>query len=92
MKELAGLPLEYGFKSRAELIAAPDRLGRSLAKSASKGAKQHARITPEFKENIAKALGEGKPATATAAEFGVSVASVNLIKKAAGPGQAAQVG
>lgn len=49
------------------------------------GKRKRARVTPELKEQIVKALkAGGKTAGAVAAEFGVSGATVNNIKKAAG--------
>jgi len=56
----------------------------SKEKAAPKARKKRAKITPEIKDGIIKALNEEKSALAIAAEFKVSVASVNLIKKAAG--------
>lgn len=81
--ELAGLPEQYGFASMREFIAALKAIG-GKKKSAPKGRKKRARITPELKESIVKALNEKEAASAIANEFGVSVASVNLIKKVAG--------
>jgi DNA invertase Pin-like site-specific DNA recombinase len=49
------------------------------------GKRKRARVTPELKDQIVKALkAGGKTAGAVAAEFGVSGATVNNIKKAAG--------
>jgi hypothetical protein len=80
--ELAGLPEKYGYASVKEFIAALKAAGGK--KGRSKGRKKRARITPEMKASIVKALKGKKAATAVAKEFGVSVASVNLIMKAAG--------
>jgi hypothetical protein len=88
-KELASLPEQYGFGSMKELIAAlKDVAGgkrkKAAKKAAPKGRRKRAKITPELKDAIVKAVNEKKSASAIAGEFGVSVASVNLIKKGAG--------
>jgi hypothetical protein len=83
-KELAALPMQYGFASMKEFIAALKGVGADVKKSAPKGRKKRAKITPELKETIVAALKEGKTAPAIADEQGVSSASVNMIKKAAG--------
>jgi hypothetical protein len=80
--ELAGLPGKYGYASLKEFIAAIKALGSK--KGRSKGRKKRVRITPELKASIVKALKGKKAASAVAKESGVSMASVNLIKKAAG--------
>jgi hypothetical protein len=80
--ELAGLPSKYGYASVKEFIAALKAVGGK--KGRSKGRKKRARITPELKASMVKALKGEKAASAVAKEFGVSLASVNLIKKAAG--------
>ncbi len=66
------------------VVAAP-RTGVKPEALAKVGQRKRARITPGLKEEIVKALqAGGKTAAAVAAEFGVSVAAINLIKKAAG--------
>src|ERR1017187_3722221 len=80
--ELAGLPGKYGYTSLTEFIAALKAAGGK--KGRSKGRKKRIRITPELKASIVRALKEKKAASAVAKESGVSMASVNLIKKAAG--------
>ena len=82
--ELARLPEQYGFASLREFIGALKGIGGKKRISKAKGCKKRARITPELKESIVKALKRKKAATAIAEELSVSVASVNLIKKAAG--------
>lgn len=67
-----------------EFIAALRGVGGDAKKSAPKGRKKRARITAELKEIVVKALGEKKAASAIAEEHGISVASVNVIKKGAG--------
>ena len=88
--ELLALPEKYGYSNVKELIAALKEVGgikkkRTTKKTTvSKRRKKRAKITPEIKDGILKALNEKKPVGAVAKEFKVSVASVNLIKKAAG--------
>lgn len=49
------------------------------------GKRKRARITPELRDEIGTALkAGGKTAGAVAAEFGISVAAVNIIKREAG--------
>jgi len=84
-KELAALPEQYGFGSMKEFISALKAVGGNTEKkTAPTGRKKRARITPELKESVVKALGEKKAASAIAEEHGISVASVNVIKKGAG--------
>ncbi len=67
------------------VVAAPRRKAAPAAAKAGGDRRKRARITPELRETIIKALAAGdKTAGAVAAEFGVSGASVNNIKKAAG--------
>jgi hypothetical protein len=82
--ELARLPEQYGFASMREFIGALKAIAGKKRVSKAKGHKKRARITPELKESIVKALKGKKAATVIANELSVSVASVNLIKKAAG--------
>jgi hypothetical protein len=87
---LLTLPEKYGYASMQDLIAAlKDVAGIKKKRTAKKKTaptdrKKRAKITPALKETIVKALKDGKTGPAVANEFGVSPASVNLIKKAAG--------
>ena len=55
------------------------------AAPAKAGKRKRARITPELREEIVTALkAGGKTGGAVAAEFGISVAAVNIIKREAG--------
>ena len=85
---LAGLPSEYGFDSLEDFIKAVRdasgsvRRGRG-AKKAVKAEKRgkRARITPDLKEQVKAAVQDGKTGAAIAKEFGISVPSVQNIKK-----------
>ena len=80
-KELAVLPQKYGYGSLREFVAA---LKAVAGKKASRRRKKRTRITPKLKTDVVRGLKGGKAASAVAKESGISVASVNLIKKAAG--------
>ena len=68
----------------APVVAAPKSVEKPAA-PAKAGRRKRAQITPELKEEIITALkAGGKTTGAVAAEFGISGASVNNIKKAAG--------
>ena len=53
-------------------------------KPAKAGKRTRAKITPELKQNVIDAVNAGKSGAAIAKEFGVSLPSVQNIKKAAG--------
>ncbi|PTY06957.1 hypothetical protein DB347_10180 [Opitutaceae bacterium EW11] len=88
-QQLAGLPKEYGFESVEDFINAvkqasgKGRKGR-VAKVAVGGKKKRskrAHITPELKDKVKAAVQAGKTGAAIAKEFGISVPSVQNIKK-----------
>lgn len=96
-KKLANLHTELGFESREELIAAlrsvggPSKRGRkkSAPKKAGKAGAakkrgKRARITPKMREDIVGALKSGNKGTDVAKQFGISLPSLQNIKKAAG--------
>ena len=87
----------FGFSSRVELIDALMAVdgagrhgGRRTAKAGGTAApaaarkSKRARVTPEMKSEIIKALKAGGPGGAVAKGFGVSSQTVQNIKKAAG--------
>lgn len=86
-KELAGLPAAYGFDSvRAffrAVTAASSGSGRKAAKS---GAKRHKRsvITDATRAQVKKLSESGKTGAQIAKEVGISLPSVQNIKKALG--------
>ena len=88
-QKLAKLPSEYGFDSVAAFIAAVKaatggaKRGPKAAKVAGKPGKRgkRARLTPELKDKVKAAVNAGKTGAAIAKEFGISVPSVQNIKK-----------
>ena len=94
-KQLKELHKSLGYDTRAELIAALQGLeggkvkrGRKAkAASAPTGTKKRAkrtRITEELKAEVIAAVKAGDKGTAIAKKFGISVPSLQNIKKAAG--------
>lgn len=92
---LSGLPKEFGFSNVEEFIAAlkeanPARgRGRKAKKAAGTASKpgrarKRARITPETKERVKTMAGEGSTGAAIAKALGISVPSVQNIKKELG--------
>ena len=94
-QQLAGLPSEYGFDSLEDFIKALKSAGSSrgagvtrkgrAAKTAAPAAPRkkgkRARITPELKDRVKAAVVAGKTGAQIASEFGISVPSVQNIKK-----------
>lgn len=90
-QELAALPGRYGFDSVESFIKAVrgaaggrgKKRGRK-AKAAATGKRGRTKITPELKGKVIAAVQAGKTGAAVAAEFGISLPSVQNIKKEAG--------
>lgn len=91
-KTLAGLPAYYGFDSVKSFIAAVRRASRSGkrgrgSKSASKSDKTkrtRAKITDEIRAIVKKMVEDKKTGSAIAKTLGISIPSVQNIKKALG--------
>lgn len=98
-EELAGLPRAYGFDSADAFIEAvraatgggtakrrgrPARVSGRPAAGAKKGRRRRARITDETRSQVKKLVNEGKTGGAIAKELGISLPSVQNIKKALG--------
>lgn len=93
-EKLLALPAAVGLKNVTELVKAllPYAKGLKLSGGAEASAKaaravkkgKRAKITEEIKKAILEDLKGGATAAAAADKHGVSVASVNLIKSAAG--------
>ncbi len=95
---LARAHTELGFASRSDLIKAlkalekaGPRRGRKAGKAASKAAagtkaarRKRTTITPELRESILAAVKEGGTGSAVAKRFGVSLPTVQNIKRSAG--------
>lgn len=89
-QRLASLPAEYGFDNLPAFIkalkgASGSRRGPKAAKSTiiagGKRRGKRARLTPELKDKVKAAVNAGKTGAAIAKEFGISVPSVQNIKK-----------
>ena len=89
--ELSSLPEKYGYQSAKEFVKAvmassggrKTRAKSVKAPKATKGGKR-ARITDETRESVKKMVGEGKTGAVIAKELGISLPSVQNIKKALG--------
>lgn len=87
-QQLAALPKEFGFDNLQEFINAVKqasgkaRKGRVAKVAAGKKKRsKRAHITPELKEKVKAAVQAGKTGAAIAKELGISVPSVQNIKK-----------
>jgi hypothetical protein len=92
-RELAALPKEYGFASQNEFVkalkaasgASPGRKGRRAAKAAGKAKRRRrAVITDETRASVKKLVEAGKTGAQIAKALGISLPSVQNIKKALG--------
>ena len=91
-KELAALPTGYGFDSVAAFLKAVkaaagkrgSRKARSATASAPAGKRKRAKITDETRAEVKKLLEEGKTGAEIAKAVGISLPSVQNIKKALG--------
>jgi len=92
LKELATLPARYGFGDVATFIKAlksavgSAKVGRGVAAASARpatGAKRK-QITPEARAKVAELLNEGKSGSEVAARVGISLPSVQKIKKELG--------
>ncbi len=90
-QELAALPGRYGFDSveafikavRGTAAAKGKKRGRK-AKTVAAGKRGRTKITPELKGKVIAAVQAGKTGAAISKEFGISMPSVQNIKKEAG--------
>ena len=85
-QKLAKLPSEYGFDNVSDFIAALKEATGGRGAKGSKGGRggkraKRAKITPELKEKVKEAVKAGKTGAAIASEFGISLPSVQNIKK-----------
>jgi hypothetical protein len=96
-KELAALPAKFGFTSTSDFVkavqsATGSRPGRKPGKVAKKGGKggpgkkrrSRAVITDETRGQVKKLVGDGKTGGEIAKALGISLPSVQNIKKALG--------
>lgn len=86
--ELAGLPEKYGFSTTADFVAAvrsATRGGRGRKAAAGKpGRRRRAKITDETRATVKKLVADGKTGAEIAKAVGISLPSVQNIKKALG--------
>lgn len=87
-RKLRALPRKFGFKSIGELIAALNvaaKAGPSThAKAGKTGRRKRAKITPEMKQKLKGLVEAGKTGAAIAKALGISLPSVQNIKKELG--------
>lgn len=95
MKSLSGLPAQYGFSNADEFIAALKSAARG-GSTTGKGQKakpvvqiskkrgKRARITPEVKSQVKTLVSKGETGAAIAKALGISLPSVQNIKKELG--------
>lgn len=86
-RELAGLPAAYGFKSPRELlkaIVAASRGGKGGRKAAAGKRRKRSVITDATRAEVKKLAQAGKTGAEIAKEVGISLPSVQNIKKALG--------
>ena len=87
-RQLLALPAKFGFKSMDAFIAALKAAARSSATPAPAAAapqrRKRAKITPEMKAKVKALVGEKKTGGAIAKALGISLPSVQNIKKELG--------
>jgi DNA invertase Pin-like site-specific DNA recombinase len=88
-KELAELPAKFGFDSAADFIdavreATGARRGRPAGKAAGGKRRHRAVITDETRAQVKKLVDAGKTGAEIAHQLGISLPSVQNIKKALG--------
>ncbi len=88
-RKLLALPGKYGFKSMNSFIdalrgAGGGKSGVSPASSVKSGRKPRVTITPEIKQKLKALVGVGKTGTQIAKSLGISLPSVQNIKKELG--------
>lgn len=80
--ELRALPAKFGYATMKEFIRALRTLGGGQAAGPGRRRRgKRARITPEMRNEIKAALQSGKKGVQVAKEFGISVPSIQNIKK-----------
>jgi hypothetical protein len=83
---LASLHKKYGFATTHDLIKALKDFagGKRVAKSAGGKKRKRAKITPEMKQKLKSQVEAGKTGTEIAKSLGISLPSVQNIKKELG--------
>ncbi|MFI5335168.1 MAG: helix-turn-helix domain-containing protein [Opitutales bacterium] len=88
-RKLLALPAKAGFRSVAELIAALRTVDQgggpsAKAKGPKSGRRRRAKITPEIKAKVKALVGDKKTGAVIAKSLGISLPSVQNIKKELG--------
>lgn len=82
-RDLRSLPGQHGFGSMAAFIRELRRADRSTGGTAT-GRQKRAKITPEIKQKLKALVGAGKTGKQIATQLGISVPSVQNIKRELG--------
>jgi hypothetical protein len=91
--DLSSLHTQYGFETPLDLIKAikasaggkrPGRVAKAAPASTGKKKRKRAKITPEMKQKLKSLVEAGKTGTAIAKSLGISLPSVQNIKKELG--------
>lgn len=85
-RKLAGLPSKHGFRSMDAFIealraASAGGGGKRAPRKASRGRKARAKITDETRQKVKALVAEGKTGNQIAKQLGISLPSVQNIKK-----------
>jgi DNA-binding NarL/FixJ family response regulator len=87
-RELAALPRKYGFGSVQEFVKAVKSASRGgfrkAAKTSTNKTRKRAKITPEIKQKVKAMVGAGQTGGQIAKKVGISLPSVQNIKKELG--------
>jgi len=90
LKELSVLPARYGFSDVADFIKAlkaasgAAKVGRGVSAASKAVSGKRAKITDEVRAKVAELLNAGKSGSAVAAAVGISLPSVQKLKKELG--------
>lgn len=82
--KLLQLPAKFGFASVAEFVAAVQDAAKGAGAAGPAKGRTRAKITPETKEKVKALVKEGKTGAEIAKVLGISVPSVQNIKKELG--------
>ncbi|HWZ93928.1 MAG TPA: helix-turn-helix domain-containing protein [Opitutaceae bacterium] len=91
--DLSSLHAKYGFETPLDLIKAikasaggkrPGRVAKAAAPKGGKKKRKRAKITPEMKQKLKSLVDAGKTGTVIAKSLGISLPSVQNIKKELG--------
>lgn len=83
-KRLSSLHKEVGLDSSGELIRALDQLSQKPKTQSKKPRRKRSKITPAVKQKVAIAVKAGKKGSEIARQIGISIPSIQNIKKELG--------